>query len=167
MGYRLVEDRLGVAHRAFGGALEGVEADEDALAMIARAAEGSMRDAQSIFDQAIAHSAGSITGEAVRSMLGLSDRSRVIDLFEHLMKGDMAAALAEYRAQYDTGADPAVVLTDLAEFNHLVSRLRFVPDAAKDASLTEDERRRGRFRQARWCLSASPIPPDCLRWTKR
>ena len=125
------------------GALEGVEADEDALAMIARAAEGSMRDAQSIFDQAIAHSAGSVTGEAVRSMLGLSDRSRVIDLFEHLMKGDMAAALAEYRAQYDTGADPAVVLTDLAEFNHLVSRLRFVPDAAKDASLTEDERRRG------------------------
>src|SRR5690606_10978177 len=92
------------------GALEGVEAEGEALAMIARAAEGSMRDAQSIFDQAIAHSAGSVTAEAVRAMIGLSDRSRVIDLFEHLMKGDTAAALAEYRAQYDTGADPAVVL---------------------------------------------------------
>ncbi len=125
------------------GAIEGIEAEDDALAMIARAAEGSMRDAQSIFDQAIAHGGEKVTAEAVRSMLGLSDRNRVIDLFEHLMKGDIAAALAEYREQYDTGADPAVVLTDLAEFNHLVTRLRFVPEAAADASLTEDERRRG------------------------
>jgi len=125
------------------GAIEGIEAEDDALAMIARAAEGSMRDAQSIFDQAIAHGGEKVTSEAVRSMLGLSDRNRVIDLFEHLMKGDIAAALAEYREQYDTGADPAVVLTDLAEFNHLVTRLRFVPEAASDASLTEDERRRG------------------------
>jgi len=125
------------------GGIEGIEAEDDALAMIARAAEGSMRDAQSIFDQAIAHGGETVTAEAVRSMLGLSDRNRVIDLFEHLMKGDIAAALAEYREQYDTGADPAVVLTDLAEFNHLVTRLRFVPEAAADASLTEDERRRG------------------------
>ena len=125
------------------GQLEGIDAEDAALAMIARAAEGSMRDAQSIFDQAIAHGGETVTAEAVRSMLGLSDRARVIDLFELLMKGDIAAALAEYRAQYDTGADPAVVLTDLAEFNHLVTRLRFVPEAAGDASLTEDERTRG------------------------
>ena len=59
------------------------------------------------------------------------------------MKGEVAAALDEFRAQYDTGADPATVLTDLAEFNHLVTRLRFVPSAAEDASLGEDERRRG------------------------
>ena len=59
------------------------------------------------------------------------------------MKGDAAAALTEFRAQYDVGADPAPVLTDLAEFNHLVTRLRFVPAAADDASLSEDERRRG------------------------
>ena len=123
--------------------LEKVSAEDDALAMVARAAEGSMRDAQSIFDQAIAHGGEQVTTDAVRAMLGLSDRNRVIDLFERLMKGDVAAALAEYRSQYDTGADPAVVLTDLAEFNHLVTRLRFVPDAASDASLTEDERRRG------------------------
>jgi len=123
--------------------LEGVSAEEDALAMIARAAEGSMRDAQSIFDQAIAHGGEEVTADAVRAMIGLSDRSRVIDLFEHLMKGDTAGALTEYRAQYDTGADPAVVLTDLAEFNHLVTRIRFIPEALADASLTEDERRRG------------------------
>jgi DNA polymerase-3 subunit gamma/tau len=76
-------------------------------------------------------------------MLGLADRSRIVDLFEHLMKGDAAAALTEFRAQYDVGADPAAVLTDLAEFNHLVTRLRFVPSAANDVSLSEEERRRG------------------------
>ncbi|WP_157017599.1 DNA polymerase III subunit gamma/tau [Mesorhizobium xinjiangense] len=123
--------------------LENIAAEDEALAMVARAAEGSMRDAQSIFDQAIAHSAGKVTAETVRSMLGLADRARVVDLFEHLMSGNVAAALAEYRSQYDAGADPAVVLTDLAEFNHLVTRIRFVPDAAHDASLTEEERRRG------------------------
>lgn len=140
---RRIDAELIKAHLAHIGTQEGVTAEDDALSMIARAAEGSMRDAQSIFDQAIAHGGEQVTAEAVRSMLGLSDRNRVIDLFEHLMKGDIAAALAEYRAQYDTGADPAVVLTDLAEFNHLVTRLRFVPEAARDASLTEDERRRG------------------------
>ncbi|MBZ9921932.1 MULTISPECIES: DNA polymerase III subunit gamma/tau [unclassified Mesorhizobium] len=123
--------------------LEGIEAEDDALAMIARAAEGSMRDAQSIFDQAIAHGGGAVSAEAVRAMLGLADRARVVDLFEHVMKGDVAAALAELRAQYDTGADPAAVLTDLAEFNHLVTRLRFVPAAADDAALSQDERERG------------------------
>jgi DNA polymerase-3 subunit gamma/tau len=123
--------------------LEGIDVEDEALAMIARAAEGSMRDAQSIFDQSIAHGAGTVTAQAVRAMLGLADRARIIDLFENLMKGEVAAALDEFRAQYDTGADPATVLTDLAEFNHLVTRLRFVPSAAEDASLSEDERRRG------------------------
>lgn len=130
-------------HLAHIGQLEGVEADDEALAMIARAAEGSMRDAQSIFDQAIAHSSGRVTAETVRDMLGLADRARIIDLFEYLMKGDVAAALAEFRAQYDVGADPAAVLTDLAEFNHLVTRLRFVPEAAEDAALSQEERSRG------------------------
>ena len=86
--------------------LEGIEVDDEALAMIARAAEGSVRDAQSILDQAIAHGAGAVTAEQVRAMLGLADRARIVDLFEHLMKGDAAAALTEFRAQYDVGADP-------------------------------------------------------------
>ncbi len=131
------------AHLAKIAALEGVSVEDEALAMVARAAEGSARDALSIFDQSIAHGGGTVTAEAVRMMLGLGDRGRVIDLFEHLMKGDAAAALNEFRAQYDTGADPATVLTDLAEFNHLVTRLKFIPSAADDASLTESERQRG------------------------
>ncbi|KUM23552.1 DNA polymerase III subunit gamma/tau [Mesorhizobium loti] len=132
-----------VAHLSSIAAKEGISVDDEALAMIARAAEGSARDSLSILDQAIAHGSGAVSAEAVRAMLGLADRARIIDLFEYVMKGDVAAALAEFRAQYDTGADPAAVLTDLAEFNHLVTRLRFVPAAADDASLSEDERRRG------------------------
>ncbi|MBZ9769650.1 DNA polymerase III subunit gamma/tau [Mesorhizobium sp. CA6] len=132
-----------VGHLSSIAAKEGIAVDDEALAMIARAAEGSARDSLSILDQAIAHGSGTVSAEAVRAMLGLADRARIIDLFEHVMKGDVAAALAEFRAQYDTGADPAAVLTDLAEFNHLVTRLRFVPAAADDASLSEDERRRG------------------------
>ncbi|RWK65119.1 DNA polymerase III subunit gamma/tau [Mesorhizobium sp.] len=132
-----------VAHLSSIAAREGIAVDDDALAMIARAAEGSARDSLSILDQAIAHGSGAVSAEAVRAMLGLADRARIVDLFEYVMKGDVAAALAEFRNQYDTGADPAAVLTDLAEFNHLVTRLRFVPTALEDASLSEDERRRG------------------------
>ena len=123
--------------------LEAIEVEDEALAMIVRAGEGSARDSLSIFDQAIAHGGGAVAAEAVRAMLGLADRARIVDLFEKLMAGDIAAALGEYRAQYDVGADPAAVLTDLAEFNHLVTRLKFVPAAVEDASISEEERRRG------------------------
>jgi DNA polymerase-3 subunit gamma/tau len=77
-------------------------------------------------------------------MLGLADRVRIVDLFESLMKGDMAAALQELREQYDIGADPAVVLTDLAEFTHFVTRVKIVPAVADDVSLSEAERVRGK-----------------------
>ena len=65
--------------------------------MIARAAEGSVRDALSLLDQAIAHAAGEVRADAVRPMLGLADRSRVIDLFEQLVRGDIASAFGEFR----------------------------------------------------------------------
>lgn len=123
--------------------LEDIAIDDEALAAIARAGEGSARDSLSILDQAIAHGGGKVTSGDLRDMLGLADRARIIDLFEQLMQGDVAAALKEFRTQYDGGADPGVILTDLAEFNHLVTRLRFVPEAAGDASLSQDERTRG------------------------
>ncbi len=122
---------------------EGVVIEPEALAMIARAAEGSARDSLSLLDQAIAHGAGRIDADTVRGMLGLADRARVVDLFDLVVRGDVAAALKELRDQYDSGADPAVILTDLAEFAHLVTRLKIVPGAAADATLTETERRRG------------------------
>ncbi|MBN8920542.1 MAG: DNA polymerase III subunit gamma/tau, partial [Rhizobiales bacterium] len=92
---RRVETATLVAHLAKVCAAEGVPIDPEALAMIARAAEGSVRDALSLTDQAIAHAAGPVTPAHVRQMLGLADRTRVIDLFDALMRGDIAAALAE------------------------------------------------------------------------
>ncbi len=123
---------------------EMVEIEPAALALIARAAEGSVRDSLSLLDQAIAHAAGPVRAEDVRQMLGLADRVRVVDLFEALMKGDVAAALKELRQQYDIGADPAVILSDLAEFTHFVTRVKVVPAVANDVSLSEAERTRGR-----------------------
>ncbi len=122
---------------------EGIEAEPEALAMIARAAEGSARDGLSLLDQAIAHGGGKVMAEAVRGMLGLADRARIVDLFEHVLRGDAAAALSEFTSQYEAGANPVVVLTDLADFTHLVTRLKFVPDATNDPSLSEVERLRG------------------------
>jgi DNA polymerase-3 subunit gamma/tau len=141
---RRVEAGTLVAHLEGIVAKEGLTAEPEALALIARAAEGSVRDALSLLDQAIAHAAGSVRAEDVRQMLGLADRSRVIDLFETLLKGDIAGALKELRDQYDSGADPAVVLTDLAEFTHFVTRVKVVPAVADDRSLAEAERTRGR-----------------------
>jgi len=123
---------------------EGIETEPAALALIARAAEGSVRDSLSLLDQAIAHAAGPVRAEDVRQMLGLADRVRIVDLFEAVLKGDTAAALKEIREQYDIGADPAVVLTDLADFTHFVTRVKVVPSVAEDASLSEAERLRGR-----------------------
>ena len=123
---------------------EGLEAEAEALGLIARAAEGSVRDSLSLFDQAIAHAAGPVRAEDVRQMLGLADRTRVISLFEALAQGNIAAAFEEFRDQYDTGADPAVVLTDLAEFVNLVTRIKVVPATADNVALGETERTRGR-----------------------
>jgi len=140
---RRVESDVLVNHLSGICRTESVEAEDEALAAVARAAEGSVRDSLSILDQAIAHAAGRITLDDIRSMLGLADRARVIDLFEAVMKGDIASALGELRAQYDAGADPVVVLNDLAEFTHLVTRLKLVPEAVKDATLAQAERVRG------------------------
>ena len=122
---------------------EGAEITEDALALITRAAEGSARDAQSLLDQAISHGAGETTAEQVRAMLGLADRGRVMDLFELVMTGDAAGALAELGAQYADGADPMAVLRDIAEITHWISVIRITPEAADDPTVSPDERARG------------------------
>jgi DNA polymerase-3 subunit gamma/tau len=141
---RRVDAALLVKHLQGIAGKETITAEPEALALIARAAEGSVRDALSLFDQAIAHAAGPVRAEDVRQMLGLADRTRVIDLFEALMRADLPRALQEVRDQYDTGADPTMVLGDLAEFTHFVTRVKVVPALADDVSLTETERTRGR-----------------------
>ena len=133
-----------MAHLAAISDKEGVKAEPEALGLIARAAEGSVRDSLSLLDQAIAHAAGTVRAEDVRQMLGLADRTRIIDLFASLASGDIAAAFKEFRDQYDTGADPVVVLSDLAEFVNFVTRVKVVPATADNLALGETERTRGR-----------------------
>jgi DNA polymerase III subunit gamma/tau len=143
---RIEADRL-VAHLGAICTKEEIATEPEALALIARAAEGSVRDALSLLDQAIAHAKGSLRSEVkaedLRQMLGLADRTRLIDLFADVMRGDIATALNAMKALYDAGADPQRVLGELAEFTHVVTRLKLVPETAKDPALSEAERTRG------------------------
>ena len=139
---RRIEPDVLVDHLAKICRAEGVALEDEALALISRAAEGSVRDSLSLLDQAIAQGGGvSTSAEHVRLMLGLADKSRIIDLFDALMSGRIAAALDLLSAQYDDGADPAQILLELAEFTHLVMRFKIVPDApARSATREERER---------------------------
>jgi DNA polymerase III subunit gamma/tau len=128
---------------------EGAAINDEALALITRAAEGSARDATSLLDQAISHGGGETTATQVRAMLGLADRGRVLDLFDLIQKGEAAAALSELSAQYAEGADPMAILRDLAEIGHWVSVIKITPDAANDPTIGPDERQRGQDMAAR------------------
>ncbi|CAL74688.1 Putative DNA polymerase III (gamma and tau subunits) [Bradyrhizobium sp. ORS 278] len=141
---RRVEADVLMKHLAGIATKEGVTIEPEALGIIARAAEGSVRDSLSLLDQAIAHSAGEVRADDVRQMLGLADRTRVIDLFHYLASGDIAAAFKEFREQYDVGADPVVVLSDLAEFVNFVTRVKVVPATADNVAFSETERLRAR-----------------------
>src|SRR3954452_7224653 len=141
---RRVDADVLMAHLAHIAAKENVEVEPEALGIIARAAEGSVRDSLSLFDQAIAHAAGTVRADAVRQMLGLAARTRVIDLFESLARGDIASAFKEFREQYDVGGDPTVVLSDLAEFVNFVTRAKAVPAIADNVAFSETERLRAR-----------------------
>lgn len=138
-----VEAQTLVDHLAKLVANENCTAEDGALTLIARAAEGSVRDSLSLLDQAIAHGAGKVTEVQVRDMLGLADRAQVLDLFEQIMKGEIADALATLRTQYDSGADPVVVINDLLEVSHWLTRLKVTPDTGTDALVSEAEKEQG------------------------
>ncbi|HRK72607.1 MAG TPA: DNA polymerase III subunit gamma/tau, partial [Micropepsaceae bacterium] len=122
---------------------ENITIDEAALALVARAADGSVRDGLSILDQAIAHAdegeGGPISGPALRAMLGLADRARVIDLFEAVMSGRIADALADLASQYDHGAEPLTLMQDLASFCHVLTRARVAPEITAEMLASEEE----------------------------
>jgi DNA polymerase-3 subunit gamma/tau len=141
---RRIEPETMIAYLGEIAAKEGAEIAGDAMALIVRASEGSMRDALSLMDQAIAHGAGETTADQVRAMLGLADRGRVLDLFDLIMKGDCGGALNELGAQYAAGADPLAVLRDLAEVTHWISVVQIQPEAAEDPTVSPDERARGK-----------------------
>lgn len=121
---------------------ENVEAEDEALRLIAKAADGSVRDGLSLLDQAIAHGGGKVTAEFVREMIGLADRAAIVDLFEALMKGDIHAALDLFNRQYASGADPMIVLQDLMDLTHWITRVKIAPELADDPSMAQTERDR-------------------------
>ena len=128
-------------------AAEDIKLNDEVTALIARAADGSARDALSLLDRALAHAGDAgdaLNAETVRGLLGLADRARVFDLFEMLMGGKLPEALAEFQAQYELGADPAVIIADLAELTHWITRLKYVPGADEDVSFSQSARARGR-----------------------
>ena len=137
---RVPQDVL-VAHFGTIAATEKVEISPEALTLLARAADGSVRDGLSMLDQAIAHGGGVIDAAQVRDMLGLADRSRILDLFEKTMRGDAASVVAALSEMHDSGADPVVILQDLLELTHWVTRLKVAPDAA--AASADSERAQG------------------------
>ena len=127
-------------------AAEAVVLPEDGLKLISRAADGSARDALSLLDRALAHMDADtqLSEDTMRGLLGLADRGRVFDLFDMLMRGNVPEALAEFEAQYAMGADPLVILADLAELTHWLTRLKFVPAALEDVAFSAELRARGK-----------------------
>jgi DNA polymerase III subunit gamma/tau len=123
---------------------EGATAENEALMLIARAAEGSVRDGLSILDQGIAMGSGAVTAPSVRAMLGLADRGRVFDLLGALLSGNAAEALAGLASLHHDGAEAGQVLADLADAVHVTTRVKTAGrDAAGDALSAEEKRRAG------------------------
>lgn len=117
---------------------EGAEAEDEALALIARASEGSARDGLSILDQAIAHGTDGVTAAQVREMIGLSDRGAVRALFGQLLAGEAQAVLATIQEQHDLGTDPASLFRGLLETAHGIVRAKV--GGADDPALSAEER---------------------------
>ncbi|HXV25741.1 MAG TPA: DNA polymerase III subunit gamma/tau [Alphaproteobacteria bacterium] len=141
---RRVEAELLASHFTALTEKEGARIEPAAAALIARAADGSVRDGLSLLDQAIALAEGTVSETEVRAMLGLADRTQTFELFEAAMRGDAPASLASFASLYAAGADPALVLQDILELTHWITRVKLAPSAAEDPTVPEAERVRGR-----------------------
>ena len=124
---------------------EGFSINEDCLGQITRASEGSMRDALSLLEKIFVDTNGNINISSVRSVLGLTDRGRIIDLFELLMDGNVSEALDEYNNLYNDGADPLGLLKEICEITHWVTILKVSPKLMSDVTVSPDERSRGKI----------------------
>ncbi|HVT53168.1 MAG TPA: DNA polymerase III subunit gamma/tau [Dongiaceae bacterium] len=141
---RIEADKL-AAHLGAIAASEGAKLAPTALALIARAADGSARDGLSLLDQAItlAEPGQEVGEEQVRAMLGIADRTQLFDLYEAVMAGNAAPALDQLRRMYEAGADPIVVLQDLLDLTHWLTRCKLTPDVLNQPAVPEAERKRG------------------------
>ena len=119
---------------------EKINAEEEALLMLAKAADGSARDATSLLDQAISLGLGNVKVDVVKNMIGIADRSTTFELFESLTSGQVDHAVELLRQQYSNGANPSTILQDLIDVTHLVAKTRIIPSSLDDPSLSEEER---------------------------
>lgn len=140
---RLDEARL-AEHLGMIAGKEKVSFEPDALTLLARAGDGSVRDSLSLMDQAITQLDGNLTLSGVRGMLGLADRTALFDMYEALMKGDTQTALGLLDTQYDCGADPFELAHDLLDLTHWLTRIKLIPSAADDIAVPTNERTRGK-----------------------
>ena len=150
---RRVDQDVLARHLAGIAEKEGRKVAPAAAALLGRAADGSVRDGLSLLDRALAHVEGEVGEADTRALLGLADRTQVFDLFEALMKGDAASALAQLDAAYQAGADPGVVVQDLLDVTHWLTRIKVAPEIADDPTVPEAERARGRTLAAKLAVS--------------
>ncbi|WP_395020354.1 DNA polymerase III subunit gamma/tau [Dongia sp.] len=141
---RIEADKL-AQHLGSIAASEGAKLASTALALIARAADGSARDGLSLLDQAItlAEPGQEVSEEQVRAMLGIADRTQLFELYESVMAGKAAEALGQLRRMYEAGADPIVVLQDLLDLTHWLTRCKLTPEVLNQPAVPEAERKRG------------------------
>jgi DNA polymerase-3 subunit gamma/tau len=141
---RIEADKL-ATHLGTIAAAEGARLAPNALALVARAADGSARDGLSLLDQAITlgEPGEEVSEEQVRAMLGIADRTQLFELYEAVMAGKAAEALGQLRRMYEAGADPIVVLQDLLDLTHWLTRCKLTPDVLNHPAVPEAERKRG------------------------
>ncbi|MCV6599166.1 MAG: DNA polymerase III subunit gamma/tau [Alphaproteobacteria bacterium] len=123
--------------------LENAEFEDEAISLISKGADGSVRDGLSLLDQAISLSSGKITADQIHNMLGFSDFSRIIDLYDYTMKGKSIEALSLLEDLYNKGVAPNIILQDLIEFNHFISKLKTSTDILNNSIFSEDEKQKG------------------------
>ena len=133
-----IEDLLKLFNKII--AAENLKAEDEALHMIAKAADGSARDSLSLLDQAISLGAGVIKTDIVKEMIGLADRNQTFELFESLISGDTKESLLKLQTQYQNGANPTSLLQDLINITHLLAKTKLIPSFINDSSLSETEK---------------------------
>lgn len=133
-----IEELMKMYHKII--ASEGLQADEEALQMLAKAADGSARDATSLLDQAVSLGMGNVKIDVVKNMIGLADRSQTFELFENLVSSHVDKVIELLQTQYKNGANPTTILQDLINVTHLVAKTRIIPSSVEESSVSEEER---------------------------
>ena len=133
-----IEELMKMYHKII--ASEGLQADEEALQMLAKAADGSARDATSLLDQAVSLGMGNVKIDVVKNMIGLADRSQTFELFENLVSGHVDKVIELLQTQYKNGANPTTILQDLINITHFVAKIKIIPQAVNEPDVSEEEK---------------------------